>query len=84
MDFLRGMDYPEETGGRLRKTQARTVRQSELTEGCWLVQCFRVEHCLECEHRDTPDCGGEEIRRTGKNALGHSVPLGEEVNRCSS
>jgi len=58
---------------------ARSVRQADMTGECWIVQFRGVEACASCEYRDTEDCGGVNIRRTGKNAKGFAVPLGKEV-----
>jgi len=56
--------------------KAKTVTQSQMTEECWLVQIWGLSYCKTCEYRDTPDCGGKEVRKTGKNSKGYSVPLG--------
>jgi len=38
-----------------------------------------LDACGKCPFRDTEDCGGENIRKTGKNSRGVFVPLGTEV-----
>lgn len=55
----------------------KTIKQNELTGECWFVQVWGTEKCKTCEFRDSEDCGGQEIRKTGKNEKGHKVPLGE-------
>jgi positive regulator of sigma E activity len=55
------------------------VRQSQMTAECWLIQFQGKKACDECEARDTGDCGGENIRKTGKNEKGFSVPLGSKI-----
>lgn len=55
--------------------KTKTINQSHLSSECWLVQFWGLEQCETCEAKDTPDCGGQEIRRTGKNEKGYSIPL---------
>lgn len=55
----------------------KTVKQSSLTDACWLVQIFGKGKCLSCKDRRWI-CGVEKIRRTGKNKKGISVPLPDE------
>jgi hypothetical protein len=57
--------------------QVKTIRQSGLSGECWSVQIWGLDRCERCEHRGTEDCGGEEIRKTGKNSKGIAVPLAE-------
>jgi len=59
--------------------ESRTIKQSELTSECWGIQMAGPEKCETCEFRDTPECGGQDIRKTGKNKLGHAVPLGVKI-----
>jgi hypothetical protein len=54
-----------------------TVRSQDLTPECWGVQLWGLGHCNECEFKDTGECGGKEIRKTGMNEKGVSVPIGE-------
>ncbi len=55
-----------------------SVNQSHLTSECWSIQFHGLECCKTCEFRDTDDCGGKNIRKTGKNAFGYMVPISEE------
>ena len=57
--------------------QAKTINQNEMTAECWGVQFDGLAACERCEYKDTPDCGGQEIRKTGKNSKGFSLPLGQ-------
>jgi hypothetical protein len=59
----------------LKTAPVLTIKQSELTCECWLVQFKGLSECSLCEYADTPDCGGQTIRKTGVNSLGHPVPL---------
>ena len=38
-----------------------TVKQSDLTSDCWLIQIQGIEACKECEAKGTKDCGGINI-----------------------
>jgi hypothetical protein len=38
-----------------------------------------LSECDTCPLKDTDECGGENIRKTGKNSLGYTVPVGEEM-----
>jgi hypothetical protein len=53
----------------------RTINSAHLTSECWQVQFEGLEACETCEYRDTENCGGQEIRETGKNDMGYKVPL---------
>ena len=55
--------------------EVRSIMQSDLTEECWLVQVWGLKKCQTCPTRNTAECGGKEIRKTGKNRKGFSVPL---------
>lgn len=57
-------------------TVIRVIPQAHLTAECWIVQMEGPAACVSCEARDTRDCGGQEIRRTGQNSRGYPVPLG--------
>lgn len=61
--------------GQLVETNARMIPQGKLTPECWLIQMRGFEACDDCEFRDTDECGGQHIRRTGRNAAGYKVPL---------
>ena len=57
------------------RCKSRTVSQSNLSAECWLVQIQGLEYCKTCESKDTDECGGQEIRKTGKNEVGENVPI---------
>ena len=59
--------------------QTKTVKQNELTSECWSVQVWGLEYCDTCEYLNTAECGGKRIRKVGKNAQGHDIPIGKEV-----
>jgi len=59
--------------------KARIIPQNQMTSECWSVQMEGLDACGKCPFRDTEDCGGENIRKTGKNSRGVFVPLGTEV-----
>lgn len=61
--------------GLLVRTNVRQVKQKNLTSECWFVQMWGLDQCETCEVKDTPDCGGKEIRETLKNSQGLSVPV---------
>ena len=44
-------------------TNVRTMKQSDLTSGCWLIQMFGISSCETCEVLGTDEYGGKEIRR---------------------
>lgn len=54
---------------------SRTVNQQDLSSECWMVQFHGLEYCNKCDYKDTKDCGGENIRKTGKNEKGKEVPI---------
>jgi len=53
--------------------KSKMVRQADLTDECWMVQAFGTSTCKSCEYRDTAECGGQQIRKTGKNEKGLDV-----------
>ena len=53
--------------------QTKQVEQGKLSSECWGVQIWGTERCEDCEFKDTEDCGGQEILRTGKNEKGFKV-----------
>lgn len=71
------MEYVKmkEVGGRLVKVNVKTVKQAELSSECWVVQFEGLSACETCELRDTEECGGPSIRKSGKNELGNDVPV---------
>lgn len=54
---------------------AWSIPQSMLTGECWLVQMSGFSACKTCDAFNTSECGGQEIRSTGQNALGFPMPL---------
>lgn len=72
------MEYSRATvvDGEVVITETTNVNQSEMTGECWIVQFRGLTGCKECEFVDTEDCGGVDIRKTGKNSKGFEVPLG--------
>ena len=55
--------------------QVKTISQANLTPECWNVQVWGLEKCKTCEYRKSKECGGKNIRKTGKNAKGLTVPI---------
>jgi hypothetical protein len=55
--------------------KSRMVSQSSLSAECWGVQVWGLDHCITCEYKDTQDCGGQDIRKTGKNEKGLGIPI---------
>lgn len=39
----------------------KTIRMSDMTSDCWLVQFQGLSACKECEFKRTKDCGGKAI-----------------------
>ena len=70
----KGKTFPAGKG-----VKARIIPQNALTSECWLIQMQGLEACKTCEARDTPECGGKEIRKKLMNAKGYKVPLGREI-----
>ncbi len=56
-----------------------TIDQSRLTSECWEIQFKGLEACEDCEYLNTDECGGKEIRESGKNAKDYKVPIIEEA-----
>ena len=56
--------------------ESKTIKQSELSSECWSIQMWGKEACETCNIKDTSECGGATIRKTGKNEKGMEVPLG--------
>ena len=44
-------------------TESIVVDQSKLTSDCWLIQLQGIAACVDCEVLNTPDCGGQAIRK---------------------
>lgn len=79
MDFKHpGMTYaravPDVVPGQLGAVVV-CIPQAKLTDQCWTVQVWGLKACATCEYRDSDDCGGSDIRKTGKNSAGHRVPI---------
>ena len=53
----------------------KTVSQKNLSSECWMVQIWGFEKCKTCELKDTPECGGQNIRKSGKNEHDLTVPI---------
>ena len=51
------------------------IQQSDITAECWNVQLKGLWICKYCEFKDTPECSGKEIIKTGKNAKGIIIPI---------
>jgi hypothetical protein len=58
-----------------------TINQGQLTEECWAVQMWGLGQCRTCEFLNKKTCGGKNIRETGKNSKGFSVPLGKKEDK---
>ena len=55
--------------------ELKTIKQSELSSECWLIQIWRPGSCGSCDVKNTKECGGKKIRKTGKNEKNFMVPL---------
>ena len=55
---------------------AREVPRKQLSSECWTVQFEGLFACKRCKYKKSRECGGKNIRKTGKNAYGYKVPLG--------
>ena len=51
----------------------KRIKRRDLTAECWLIQMHGTKACDHCDVRDTPDCGGQEIRKTGENEKGIEI-----------
>jgi len=49
------------------------VIRRKLTSECWMIQIWGPDYCNTCEYINTPDCGGQEILKTGENEKGIEV-----------
>ena len=49
--------------GQIVITESKEIKQSELISDCWLIQFNGLSACENCELLDTPDCGGQAIRK---------------------
>lgn len=55
--------------------KTKIISQKMLSSECWLIQVWCIEACKDCAYQGTKECGGKRIVNTGKNALGHEIPL---------
>ena len=46
----------------LNNLKVKTMKQSELTSECWLIQMWGINQCKTCEAFNTDECGGQKIR----------------------
>lgn len=53
--------------------ETKIMPQIKLTGECWIVQIQGLKACKACHYKNTEDCGGEDIRRTGKNEKGYEI-----------
>jgi hypothetical protein len=60
---------------KLKTVEVKSIKQSELSGECWLVQFNGLKACETCEYLNTSDCGGKNIRKTLLNEKGKKVPL---------
>ena len=51
------------------------IPRDHMTGECWTVQFEGLAACINCEYQNSEDCGGPDIRSTGKNSKGYPVPL---------
>ena len=56
--------------------QEKRVKQRNLTGECMAVQIWGTNACNTCEYIDTEECGGKQIRESGKNKKG--IKIGKE------
>jgi len=60
---------------RLKNAEIKTVSQMLLTAECWMVQMWGTSACEGCEAKNTSECGGQKILKTGRNEKG--IKIGE-------
>ena len=53
----------EVKNGQVVITESKEIDQTKLTSDCWLIQFSGLSACETCEAKDTPDCGGQTIRK---------------------
>ena len=49
--------------GKIVLTETKHIDQGTLTAGCWLIQFNGLSACQDCDALNTPDCGGQAIRK---------------------
>lgn len=52
---------------------SKVIEQAQLSDECWSVQMWGLDHCNTCEFKGKRSCGGRKIRKTGKNELGIEI-----------
>jgi hypothetical protein len=57
----------------------KIIPSNKITDECWAIQFQGIKACKACKYRTKRTCGGQTIRKTGKNAKGFTVPLAELV-----
>lgn len=57
----------------------KMVDQKQMSGECFYIQVWGPDYCKDCDYQDHDECGGWDILRTGKNSLGHKVPLKGKV-----
>ena len=53
--------------GQLKFRNEKVIEQNELTSDCWLIQINGLDACINCEFKDTDECGGKEIIKQLQN-----------------
>ena len=43
--------------------KTKVINAKDLTSDCWMIQFTGLEACKNCEFKNTPECGGQEIRK---------------------
>jgi hypothetical protein len=61
--------------------KCKVISQKMLSTECWSVQVWGTGVCEDCDYRGTRECGGKEILNTGRNVLGHRIPLPDVSNK---
>jgi len=59
-----------------KKMEVKVIPQGHMSSECWSIQVWGLDHCKTCPSENKKECGGKNIRKTGKNELGYLVPLG--------
>lgn len=49
--------------GQIVITESKEIDQNKLTSECWLIQFNGLSACETCGSKDTPECGGQMIRK---------------------
>ena len=53
----------------LANIDIKTMKSSDLTSECWLIQMFGIKSCETCEVLNMDECGGKEIRKKLLNGV---------------